>query len=776
MMQKRSLLILFFLVTSAYAQNTFTISGRITDVKNQPITVGDVLLFPRANDTLVKYTTVLDGIFSMEGISSGSYRLRISCLGFETVEKVLALEENISLSIQLATSTTNLEEVELIAAKPILTNENGNLKMDVTNPVFSSIPDPMELLSRLPNLQVSADRESVSVLGKGNPLIYVGNQRISIAEFKALSVDDISTIEIIRNPSAKYEAEGRGVLLITRKTNDLEGFMLNLSETVSFKRNFNNYASFNGSFKKKKLTLKANFAYNDLLQWESHQFEFAIPEADILSNYRILVDKNNRAELHSGGGLFYQINDTDYLSVHVTHRLQTNKTIIDTDTFLRRGTGEDTIISESDNENTKDFISGNLNYDKKVNDKTNVFVGLQYSSYVQGLNTEIANNFNATEFNISQQRQQRYQINVLAYRLDFERTFTNGLKWEMGANISDARANALTHIDFLDANTSTEVNYDYTEKNVAAYATLSGQLSENVKFNTGIRVENNVVKGENEEQEIPLVNRDNTNLFPKANLNVKIDSTKNLAFNYAQSIGRPNYSNASSIQVFFNPFLEGEGNVNLFPTLTEELSLVYQFAENSISVEYFKRKNPIFYTIGYESGADRAVFSLKNLESESGFDINFTLPMAKGIWTSSNSLTLSSRRIQDALATKQLTKPYVVVYTDHQFKIGKETTLSFGGWGSTRRSEGIFQRNAMIVLNAAITKTFFKKLHCSLRFNDMTKAMNFEENYAINGVVADGIYFVDAQEIAFSMKYTFGKSKDPNYKNKDVDENLDRIR
>ena len=82
----------------------------------------------------------------------------------------------------------------------------------------------------------------------------------------------------------------------------------------------------------------------------------------------------------------------------------------------------------------------------------------------------------------------------------------------------------------------------------------------------------------------------------------------------------------------------------------------------------------------------------------------------------------------------------------------------------------------MAVFNAAITKTFFKKLHCSLRFNDITKAMNFEESYAINGVVADGVYFVDAQEIAFSLKYTFGKTEDPAYRNKEVDENLDRIK
>lgn len=774
MMQKLTLVFLSLLGTSVYSQNTFSISGMITDHQGESISVGDVLLFPEVNDTLVKYTSVFDGKFLTENIPEGKYRLQISCLGYEIVEQSLVLDRNIDVEIQLSESTTNLDEVEVVAAKPIITNKNGNLKIDVTNPVFSTIPDPMELLSRLPNLQVSSNRESVSVMGKGAPLIYIGNQRISIEEFQALSVDAIGSIEIIRNPSAKYEADGRAVLLITRKISDTEGIKLNLSETLSFKQNVNNYNSLNGSYKKKKLTLKANFAYNDLLQWESHQFEFTIPEADVLSDYLILVDKNDRIELNTGGGLFYQINDTDYFSVNTTVRTQTNDVIIDTDTFLRQNGQEDDIITKTDNENRKDFISGNLNYTKKLNTKTNVFAGIQYSSYVQRLGTEIANNYNTTGFNISQQRKQSYRIDVLAYRLDFDKTFANDFKWEFGANISDAKANALTNIQFFETNANLEVDYDYSEKNIAGYSILSGELIKKINFNAGLRVESNIVKGE--EENIPLVNRENINLFPKVNLAIEIDSTKNLSFNYAKSINRPNYSNASSIQVFFNPFLEGEGNVNLLPTLTEELTAVFQFAKNSISIEYFKRKNPIYYTISYTTGSNRAVFSLKNLEKESGLDINFTVPITKGIWTSSNSVSLSTRRIQDASAISKPTKPYLYLYTDQQFKIGKETTLSFGGWGLTKRSEGIFERNEMVVLNAAITKTFFKKLHCSLRFNDITKAMNFEESYSINGVTASGVYFVDAQEIAFSMKYTFGKIKDPNYKNKNVDENLDRIR
>ncbi|MDB4292792.1 TonB-dependent receptor [Maribacter sp.] len=775
-MKKLTFAFLLLITALGYAQNTYTISGTITDIQNKPVSIGDILLFPATEAILVKYTSLLDGEFTMADIPAGNYRLKVSCLGFEAKEQVLMLTKNTSLNIQLAESTTNLDEVEVVAAKPIVTNTNGNLKIDITNPLFSAIPDPMELLAKLPGLQLSPNRESVTVLGKGSPLIYIGNQRISIEEFNALSVDDISTIEIIKNPSVKYEADGRAVLLITRRTGNTEGVKINLSETVSFKRNFNNYNSLNGSFKKKKLTLKANFAYNDLQLWESHQFEFGIPEADILSDYLVVTDKGNRVQINMGAGLFYQINETDYFSANATMRLQADDYFIDTDTFLRQGTSEDDIITKTDNENTKDFFSGNMNYYRQLNAQTNIFAGVQFSSFVQRLDTDISNDYNATEFIRSQDRQQKYRIQVLAYRLDFEKIFENDLKWEIGANISDARANALTAILFFEPDSDSNIDYDYTENNYAGYTQLSGALGEKMSFNAGLRAESNVVKGAVEDEDIPLVNRKKTNLFPKALLNFEIDSTKSLTFNYAKSIDRPNYSRASSISVFINPFLEGQGNVNLLPTVTEEVAVTYQFNNNSLSVEYSKRKNPLYYTIGYVQGAEQATFSLNNLEKETGLDISITLPITKGIWTASNFAMLSTLWITDEIARINSAKPYLYLYTDHQFKIGKDSTISIGGWGFTKRSEGIFERNAMVVLNAGITKTLFKKLNCSLRFNDITRAMNFEERYAINGVFADGVYFADGREIVFSVKYALGKTKDAIFKNKAVDENLDRIK
>lgn len=774
-MQKLVFLSFFLAAYLSQAQGTVVLSGNVTDEKNQKVSIGDVFLFQKDNDMLFRYTTVIEGRFSLEAIPKGSYRLQISCLGFDALEQILEVDKSISIPIKLKERITNLNEVALVAAKPVVTNTNGNLKIDVTNPVFASVPDPMELLAKLPDIQVSPDRESLTVMGKGAPLLYVGNQHISLEEFNALSVDDIGSIEIIKNPSAKYEAAGRAVLLIHRKIGDTEGLKLNGSEMLSFKQNFNNYNSLNGSFKKKRVTLKGNFAFNDLGHWESHTFAFAIPEREIYSDYLVLIDKNDRVQINTGGGLYYQINEFDYFSLNTTVRLQTDRASLDTETFLKQKDQEDLIFTRTLNDNSKTFVSSNFNYKKKLHPTINLFTGLQFSSFVHKLGTDIYNDYNTTEYVRSQDRHQKYRIDVLAFRLDMEKTFENGFKWEFGTNISGAEANAFTGIQFFGTETNTDTNYGYSEKMYATYSQLSGKIGTNLSFNAGLRMENNAVKGEVRTDANPLVNRNGTTFFPKAMLNLEIDSTKSLTVNYAKTIARPDYSRASSISAFINPFLEGAGNVNLLPTFTEELSANFQYRNSSLSVSYSKRKNPMYFSIGYENNSEKAILSLKNLERESSFDINLTIPVAKGIWTATNSAIFFNRRIENPTAQVNESIPNLYFYTDQQFKIAKDMTISIGGWGLTKTSDGIFKRNGLVSFNAAVTKTFFEKWHGAIRFNDITKAQNFEERYSINGVNANGTYFGDAREIAVSLKYSFGKIKKPTYENKDIDENLDRI-
>lgn len=776
-MHKLTSFLLFIFCTVIYGQSEYELSGFVLDNHNESIAIGDVVLYELENNSPYKYVLIEKGAFLFPTIMEGNYKLVVSSLGFKKYEKIILVNKKLHLNIQLMESVTKLDEVDLLATTSMSYNKNGNLKVNVENEVFSSVPDPIELLSLLPNILVSSNREYVTVIGKGKPLLYIGNRRISFEELQLIPVDDISTIEIIRNPSAKYEASGRSVLLITKKINNEEGVRGSLSEAMSMKQNFSNYNSFNLSFKKRKLSWKTNLGYNDLGTWESHEFAFEIPKKDVSSDYHVLIDENDRKQIIAGTGLYYQINDTDYFSINTKIKLQTDDFLIDTNTFLKQYEVIDNIVTQTFNDDAKNFISSNLNYNKNFGANSNLFAGLQYSSFKREMDTNIFNNFNDTGFVKYQHREQYYSIGVLAYKLDYERIFKNELKWELGVNFRHVQANAISDFQFFESNSQTHVDYDYSEGMYASYSQLSGNMNSSISFNAGVRVERNTVEGAVEKNNVPIVDRDNTQFFPKAMLNIQLDSTKNITLNYARTIRRPNYSKASSISTFVNPFLEATNNVNLKPSLTTEWSASIQVKKNSLSVSYSRIKNPMYYTITYDDEVERAILSLKNLKRESVLDILLTIPITRGIWTATNTAAITTKFIDEASALNTSVKPYLYLYTNQRFKLRKNTTISFGGWLLTKRNEGIFKRNGLMVLNASITKKFFDQLYCSLRCNDIFKGMKFnKESYAINGIVANGVYYGDVREIALSLKYSFGKLKASKHKNKNVDDDLNRIR
>lgn len=139
----------------------------------------------------------------------------------------LSLFVNAQNKIPKDSISNNLEEVVITQNKKSFSNQNGNIKLDVANSIYNAIPNTLDLLAKMPTVQMGADRESISVVGKGSPLIYIDNQKVSINDLNALAVADIKTIEIIKNPSAKYEDVGLVVILITRKFIQTEQFTIN---------------------------------------------------------------------------------------------------------------------------------------------------------------------------------------------------------------------------------------------------------------------------------------------------------------------------------------------------------------------------------------------------------------------------------------------------------------------------------------------------------------------------------------------------------------------
>lgn len=668
-----------------------------------------------------------------------------------------------------------LEEVVIQKETKTFTNKNGNIKVDVANSILSNAPSVIDLLEKLPKVIVAPDKQSISIIGKGSPLLYIDNQKADMNDFNSLAMEDIKTVEVINNPSAKYEANGRAVILITRKFSKREGYKVSFTENAAFKKYFNNYTAVNGNFKTGSLEFKANFNYNQIKVWESNGNTFSMPNFDIASQY-LVTAVTNRPQFIYGGGMFYKINEDDYLSVNFSRTAQEDDFVITTDTFNRDGVDINSINTLNTNTEDRNHTNAFLNYNHKIKSiGVDLFTGLQHTSFNQQMEGVISNDFNDIGYELEQFRNQRFGINVASGRIDLEKKFKNEMKLELGGLYLQAKANTFFEVITANPPAANQSIYFHKEKNIAAYTQFSGTYKK-LNYTLGLRTENTIVKGKYKEAIEPTVSKNFINLFPKAQFEVVIDSSHTLSLNYAKTIARPDYSSTSQTSTYINPYFVWSDNINLNPTFTDEIALGYQYKDKSIRLAYYKITNPVYYSASYDNTQKLLTFTSKNFELETNLNLELTLPFKYKFWTTMNVFSAGINSIEDESAIINKAKPNLYYYSNHIFTLPKKMELYFTAWGITKQQLGIFERTPIFTMNAAFSKTFHKNLICSVSWNDILRKITIRENFVINEVSSKGVYFTDSHSVLLTVKYTFGQIKKSDYKEKSVDDNSGRIK
>ncbi|CAM3299318.1 hypothetical protein FLLO111716_01825 [Flavobacterium longum] len=666
-----------------------------------------------------------------------------------------------------------LDEIVLSASPKTFTNKNGNLKVDVANSIYKSVPSVLDLLAKLPKVQVSANREAVSIVGKGEPLIYIDNAAASIKTLNAMSVDDIKSVEIINNPSAKYEADGKAVILITRKRSRREGFQTLVSQNASFKKGSNWYQNLGASLKHGATEFRANGSFNNLHPWESNGNRYTIPGADIISEYLVEGFSKRRQWLY-GGSIFTQFKGDDYLSLSVNGRRQADDFRFHTLTENKEGMAQNQIETVGNNDSRKDFMVAVLNYSNRTSSgNAGIFIGAQYSRLATPSVVRSFNNYNDTQFAPFVKTVQDFGIGAFSARIDYDLKYTDDIKLEAGGLLSTAKSTTdVANVNF-EENTDVLSVYGLDEKIAAAYIQLSGRVKK-VNWSAGIRAENTNVLGQNRGESHPAVAKNYTTIFPKAQLDFAIDSTKTVTLNYAKSISRPDFSAINQGITYINPYFVFTGNVNLNPAISDELSVNFQYKDKSLKIGYYKTKDNVNYSFLYDAAANLLTHRPENFDHETTYSIELTAPFAYKFWTTTNVCSINISEVEQKGAVKLAVKPYVYGYSNHQFALSKEWTFSVTGWGFTKRYQGILENNAFFIADLALSKTY-KSWTFSLAANDLFRNMNFQEKFRTAAVSTTANYYVDAREFSAGIKYAFGKVKS-NFTEKSVDENARRIR
>jgi hypothetical protein len=230
---KKLLLILMGLVlgTSAYAQNSARISGQVWDNAKQELGFVNVFLLKATDSSMVKAALADEaGKFLFEDLAYGEYLVSASMVGYEKVTspKVLLTAENAEVSLgylQLNPTTNVLKDVTVTARKPLLEQQADKLVMNVEASIISAGSTALELLQRAPGVSIDQN-DNISLKGKQGVQIYMDGKPTYMSQeqlanlLKNMNSDQIEKIEIITNPSSRYDAAGNsGIINLVMKKN-----------------------------------------------------------------------------------------------------------------------------------------------------------------------------------------------------------------------------------------------------------------------------------------------------------------------------------------------------------------------------------------------------------------------------------------------------------------------------------------------------------------------------------------------------------------------------
>ena len=532
------------------------LTGTIIDENRQPVPYANVYLLHPSDSTVIG-----GGVSNEAGVFVIPYEqptvlARISYVGYKTVYR-LCNNEQVGI-IQIKPETMTIKGVVVSGERPKVQLQGNSLVMNVEGTVMERMGTAEDVLSRVPT--ISKKGETFEILGKGVPLIYLNNRKLTdLQELKNIQSDNIKNVEVIQNPGARYEASVNAVIIIRTKRTAGEGLGVELTSWSRKGHGFANNERINLTYRTGKLELFANLfgAYNK--RWEKGEFEQTVFADTLWVITNKQKDKVYNPFLEGRFGFNYQLNDNNSFGGFYQHTYDYVKTWSDYDDDLQ--------------------ANGSM-YDHLQNSSINRAEGApkhQVNLYYTGKIGKFCIDFNAdytyrNQRNRNQQQelsesQENRDVNTYALtcsRLMAEKLFVTYPfgkgQIEVGEEYTNTRWNSsFENEEGYIANSNNEQH----EQAIAPFVELQQQVGR-FRLSAGLRYEH-----VESEYFVGGIRRDDQSrtydeFFPSVSLSTSLKSLQ-LSFSYAKRTSRPSYWMLSSDVIYENRLNMQTGNPYLKP-------------------------------------------------------------------------------------------------------------------------------------------------------------------------------------------------------------------
>lgn len=605
------------------------VSGVVIDEATQtPLEFANVAVYRESDSTLVSGgITNEKGRFEISGLGYGEFYLETKFIGFEksNVENIEITEDNSSVNlgeIAISPSSVEIGGVDVLADKPQVEFKLDKKVVNVSQVISAIGGTAVDVLENTPSVQVDIEG-NVSVRGSSNFTVLIDGRPSVLDGSEALRQipsSALESIEIITNPSAKYEPDGMaGIINLVTKKNSLNGFSGIVNGSVGTRDKYRGDITLNYRTEKFKFTVGAD--WRDETNYGSMSLSRETMSNDTTT---FLFIDGSRDFTRSGSnfksGVEWYLSDKSTLSL--SGELGESKSFQDGGGQTREYTIPESTrlfsVTEEISERVNDFYSANLNFQHNFNNEGHKIEAMAFYSSEEGSDVEAEDEIVADEqFNPTGEFIERVSAveteeeEEMRFKLDYTFPFSEKGRLEAGAlSRIEKEVEGLTFKTFDQETNSWEINEDYTSvtdfrRDIhAAYATYSNAFG-NFEYMAGLRGELTLreIKNTNQNKASELNRFD---LFPTFHSSYKIGEKNELMASYSRRINRPSGRDLDPNPNYYNRYTIRIGNPDLEPEYTDsyELGALKRFGRSFLSLDGFHRitKNKIDSYQTFEEG------------------------------------------------------------------------------------------------------------------------------------------------------------------------------
>lgn len=774
-MKKLFLLFTFICAISVTAQNIGSITGNVSDLALKESMPYVAVAIKEADQVITGVMTDEAGNFTVKNLPLKKYTVEIAFIGYKTFTAEVDLTQNKEINlgrIYLEDEAIVIEGVEIIAEQSTIEQKIDRKVINVGRDLLTAGATASDIMNNIPTVNVDQDG-NISLRGNQNVRVLVDGRPTNIEPsqlLKQIPSSSIKRIELITNPSAKYNPEGMsGIINIVLHKNSNDGFNGNANAGITFGEE----PKYNGSVNMNYRVGKVNFFGTGGGNLGEYFNAGDIYRKDQNSSTLIDISNDNTSYLYKIG-MDYFINDKNTVSIFTSQNFLEGKGKVNTFTLYPDNNFDDiTQYSKylTDNKTT----TYNLAYKHLFNESGhNLDFEFNFNTYEQPQHA----NFNTLVENLGQSVYDDYirdERDLLTLNLDYVNPLSEKSRLELGAEVRTTRSeNHYRTSNTINPNPLSKYNYDMDI--YSAYLTF-GQNFSKFSYQVGARFESFSVEAKL--ADAVIYEDDYFTLYPSAFMTYALNDKNSLQMSYSRRVDRPNLNQTKPIREFATPTATGMGNPELDPQFTNSVELNYTkvLEKGTITAGVFYRniqdeinrtfyadeqtENPNDFIMSYENFDDNSAFGFEvsaNYKPTKWWDlqpaIDFSSISQKGLIQVADPVTNTS-----SFKTVEIDANAFNARINNNFKVTKKLTLTLFGFyrgavdGVQNDSKEMYK-----IDSGARYSMLENRLSFSLRFNDMFNTMRYGFT-STNPFPASGEFTWESRTVYFGVNYMFGGGK-----------------